>query len=78
MTFDHMNVAELQDEFDVLLSLIDNTPDEDSNFEAYCSAFDAVSDELQRRYLAADQNDPAWAVVREIERAGDVPRMLTA
>ena len=48
MTFDHMNVAELHDEFDVLRSLIDNTPDEDSNFEAYCSAFAAVSDEIQR------------------------------
>ena len=78
MTFDHMNVAELHDEFDVLRSLIDNTPDEDSNFEAYCSAFAAVSDEIQRRYWEAPPNDPAWDVVREIERVGDVPRMLTA
>ena len=53
MTFDHMSLIELNDEFDILRGLIDNTPDEDSNFEAYCSAFDAVSDELQRRYREA-------------------------
>ena len=66
MTFNHMTTQELETELQTLGEMINITDESsDSNFEAYCSAQDAVMDELKRRYDAAGRPERVKAPVKQ-------------
>ena len=73
-----MTNAQLQAESDKYHHLYDYTELDDPNFDAIAAIWEAIGDEIERRYRAAAKDDPDWELMRYMEIHGDVPRMLTA